>query len=137
MAEELICSQPSYLINVTSGPILWVTKFTFFLFYLQLFRPLRWFRISVYVGAALTTISYAGFSLAAFILATPRRGETWEQSFTSSRSGSQTRFAVPVACVGLLIDIYILILPSLAISTLNLKTARKVGLLVVFGVGFM
>ena len=137
MVNGLIGSQPSYLINLTSAPILWVAKLTFFLLYLQLFRPMRWLRISIYIGAVMLTLSYTAFTLMAFILATRRPGETWEQTFTSGHNRLQEEIAIPVGLVGLLTDIYLLILPSLAVSKLKLPTARKIGLMLIFGTGFM
>ena len=137
MANGLIGSQPSYIISVTSAPLLWAAKLTFFLLYLQLFRPMRWLRISIYIGAVMSTLSYTAFTLSALIFTTRRPGETWEQTFTSRHNRLQDEIAIPVGVVGLLTDIYLLILPSLAVSKLQLQTARKIGLMLIFSTGFM
>lgn len=45
--------QSSYLIQVTGTPTLWLAKSTFFLLYFHIFWPMRWLRLSVYIGATL------------------------------------------------------------------------------------
>jgi len=72
-----------------------------------------------------------------FILASPRRHESWVESLVSRRSASQIRLAVPISSIGLVIDIFLLILPSVAVSNLQMNTMRKIGLMVVFGTGIM
>lgn len=72
-----------------------------------------------------------------FILASPRRHESWVETLVSSRSARQTRLAVPISSIGMVIDIFLLILPSVAVSNLQMDTMRKIGLMVVFGTGIM
>ena len=128
--------QPSYIINIVSQPVLGVTKLTFFLFYLQVFRPLKWLRISVYIGASLSTAFYLAVFITETSLATPSPHESWDTHYVSSRLG-QRRLAIPTASVGLVIDILLLILPSVAVSQLQMTTRRKLGLLLIFGTGLM
>lgn len=132
-----IYMQPLYIIEVSSVPILWVTKLTFFLLYLQLFWPMRWLRISVYVSATLTTAFYLGISIACFALATPRSGEIWITSSFSHHNSLQAGFAVPVSCVGLLIDVCLLVLPSIAVYKLQLHITQRIGLMLIFSTGSM
>ena len=55
----------------------------------------------------------------------------------SSRNYRQRTLSVPLACIGLVIDVLLLILPSVAVSQLQMNTVRKIGLLLVFGTGLM
>ena len=100
------------------------TKVTFFLMYLDIFRPMRWMRISSILGAIITTAFYVGIFIANFILTTPLHGETWAEALFKTRS---LVLAVPQAVVGLALDLYILILPIIAISKLQLTPAKRLG----------
>ena len=112
------------------------TKVTFFLMYLNIFRPLRWMRICAYIGAVLTSSFYLGMFLAQLILRTPRHGETWF-SHTQATNVTQSSLAlsVPQSVVGLVIDLYILVLPVFAVSQLQLPRRRKIGISLVFMTG--
>lgn len=113
------------------------TKLTFFLLYLQVFRPLRWLRICVYIGAPLTCSFYAAVSIVQIILTTPRPGDTWLDQSLSGRSLKATVLAVPLAAVGLAIDIALLIIPIVAVVGLQLPTKRKIGVVLIFTVGIL
>lgn len=130
-------AQPSYIIDVVSLPALWITKLTFFLLYLQIFLPLRWLRVSVYIGASLSTAFYLGVAIALFILASPRRHQSWAEEVRSGRQPRQLTLLGPTACIGLVIDVLLLILPSVAVSQLRINTKRKIGLMLIFGTGLM
>ena len=43
-------------------------KDTFFIMYLYIFKPLRWFRICAYTGAAFTTTFYISTAVAMLII---------------------------------------------------------------------
>lgn len=130
-------AQPSYILEVVSTPVLWITKITFFLFYLQVFQPLRWLRVSVYIGASLSTTVYLGLALTQFIMASPRRHQSWMEEALSSRELRLVTLGVPIACVGLATDVFLLILPSVAVSQLQMTTMRRIGLMLIFGTGLL
>ena len=129
--------QPSYIITVINGPILWVTKFTFSLLYLQIFRPMRWLRICIYLGATLFTVFYWSLSIALFILSSPRSGETWAENLLSPRLDITIKLAVPVAAGGLIVDVWLFILPVVAIYKLQLHSTHRVGLVTIFSTALM
>ena len=111
-------------------------KITFFFLYLQIFQPLRWMRICAYVGAVLTSSFYLAMTVAQFVSSTPRRGETWLSHLAHENSVSRDT-AVPQSVVGLAIDIYILILPIIAVSRLQLPTRQKLGVMLIFMTGLL
>lgn len=129
--------QSSYIISVINGPTLWVTKFTFSLLYLQIFRPMRWLRICIYLGATLFTVFYWSLSIALFILSSLRPGETCAEVQVSSRLIDTTKLAIPVAAGGLVVDVWLFILPLVAIYKLQLHTTRKIRLTVIFSTDLM
>jgi len=49
-------------------------KLTFFLLYLQLFRPVKIMRFSIYVGMIFTVAFYAAVGTAQFVYTTPCPG---------------------------------------------------------------
>ena len=109
-------------------------KVTFFLMYLDIFRPMRWMRIFSIIGALLTVVFYLGIFIANLILTTPAHGESWAQA--TFKEGALV-LAVPQAAVGLAIDIYILMLPMIAISKLQLTPRRRLGVNLIFMSGAM
>lgn len=46
-----------------------------------------------------------------------------------------SRFSIPIGVIGMLVDIYLLVLPIKAVSTLNMRTGKKIGLIVLFLTG--
>lgn len=118
---------PLYIMTILGPPSLLFIKLSFFLFYYQVFQPLRWLRISVYFGAILTCAFYGAATIAQLILATPKPGQTWINLMLS----------VPLSAVGLGIDIVLLAMPIGAVSRLQLPTKRKIGILSIFMFGLL
>lgn len=111
-------------------------KLTFFLLYFQVFRPLRWLRISVYIGVTLTCAFYGAASITQVIFSTPRRGQTWfEHDFSRGEAGKASILSVPLAAVGLGIDLVLLVMPIAAVVGLQLPTKRKIGIVFIFMFG--
>lgn len=112
-------------------------KVTFFLLYLQLFGPMRWLRICAYIGAVFTVIFYFGMAVAQLIFSTPRHGETWLSHQDTHNENLAIAMSVPQSAVGLAIDLYILILPIIAVSQLQLPIRKKVGVMLIFMTGLL
>ena len=91
-------------------------------------------RISALFGAIVTTLYYISITVCYFIFATPRRGGTW---LSYSREDFIIHFSIPQSAVGLVIDLYILILPIVAVSKLQMATRRKVGIILIFTTGLL
>ena len=112
-------------------------KLTFFLLYLQLFRPILWLRYSSYGGATFTVLFYTALIIFTLVLTSPAPGQSWQEA--SLRPGQQAvlRPTVGLACVGLALDIFILVLPIAGVSRLQLSRKRKIGVISVFMTGGM
>ncbi|KAM0802924.1 hypothetical protein BDR22DRAFT_887254 [Usnea florida] len=125
----------SYLGTVLVPPAMTFTKLTFFLAYLQIFWPFKWLRICVYLGAAVTIMFYLATDIFWLYEMTPRRGKTWASVAYSPAELKTLVLSVPVAAVGLAIDMYLLILPITAVMQLQLPTRRKVEVVLIFLTG--
>ena len=107
-------------------------KISFFIMYLDVFHLMRWLKISAYIGGIVTALFYGATTVCIFIFATPGRGQTWVEQAMSHRKQLPVDFSVPQSCVGLVIDLYILILPILGVMRLQMSAQRRVGVILVF-----
>ncbi|KAI9705072.1 MAG: hypothetical protein M1836_006855 [Candelina mexicana] len=116
------------------------TKLTFFLMYLQLFQPLIWLRICVYIGATITTLLYAATAISQAVVFRPRKLQSFAAAPLLQKPG-QARIsqvmALLLACVGLSTDLYLLIVPITAVLQLQLPLRRKVGVVLMFSTGLL
>ena len=112
------------------------TKMTFFLMYLQMFWPFKWLRVGIYLGATVTTTFYLVVEIFWLYYTIPRKGQSFLSVAASPAAKSkELLLSVPVAAVGLGIDVYLLILPITAAMQLQLPTRRKVGVVLIFLTG--
>ena len=98
--------------------------------YLSIFGPLRWMRISAWLGLLVNTGFYLAVLVANMILSTPRPGQSWQQAAVSELE--TLALSIPQAVGGLIIDIFILVLPIIAVSKLQLPPQRKLGVILIF-----
>ncbi|KAF6238584.1 hypothetical protein HO173_003089 [Letharia columbiana] len=130
-------AQTSAIIVFLAPLTLLFTKLTFFLLYFQVFRPLRWLRVSVYIGATLTCAFYGAASIAQLVFSVPRPGQTWLEHALSGEFNKADVLSVPLSAVGLGIDIALLVMPIAAVMRLQLPTKRKIGVLFIFMFGIL
>ena len=114
-------------------------KLSFFLLYLQIFRPFLWLRICIIAGAVIVTAVYLAAIIGEFILQTPRPGQTWFEMFQASnadKGGANVTWAL--AAWALASDVYILVLPIAGVSRLQVSAKRRFGVIMAFmtGLGF-
>ncbi|MCJ1342805.1 hypothetical protein MMC31_000994 [Peltigera leucophlebia] len=126
---------PGYLTTVLVPPFMLFAKITFFLLYLQLFRPIIALRFCIYAGMIFTVGFYASATVVQFYFDTPRRGETFLSHQLGPLGKKALKLSVPLAAVGVIIDFYILVVPIVAVLQLQMAKKRKIGLCLVFGTG--
>ena len=125
-------------ITVMIAPItLLFIKLTFFLLYFQVFRPLRWLRVTVYIGATLTCAFYGAASIAQIVFSAPKPGQSWIEHTLSGTTLHAEVLAIPLSAVGLGIDIVLLVMPIVAIMGLQLPKKRKIGIMLIFMFGIL
>lgn len=124
---------PSYILTVTAPPTFGFLKCTFFILYLQLFYQLRWMRICSIIGLVITGALYTAITILMFYYSTPRPGEL----FMPRDTEKTTDIIWPMSIVGLIIDIFILILPIVAVARLQASPKKKFAAILVFLTGAM
>lgn len=112
-------------------------KATFFILYLQLFDTVKWLRFCSWVGLIFSSITYTIFTVLVFVWATPKPGESWLAHQTSADMHKELKLSVPQSIVGLVIDLYILIIPIIGVYDLTMTTKRKIGVMLIFLSGLM
>ena len=100
--------------------------------YLSIFGQWRWMRIAAIVGAAVTAAFYTTMTACIFAFATPGRHVTWEAYQYSRGTHLDARFGPAQSAVGLGIDLYVLALPIIGVSKLQMPLRRKIGVSVIF-----
>jgi len=125
------------MLTVFPPPIFLFLKNTFFILYLSLFKQLRWVRFCAWFGIIATTLIYTTLTICFFIWATPPKHVTWFAHQTSPGVKKAFQASTPYASIGLVIDLYILIIPIIGVSGLQLSPKRKLGVLLIFLSGAM
>ena len=96
---------------------------------------MKWLRYGSYAGATFTALFYAAIVIWVLSITSPAPGETWQKA-THDSQGMLSE-AVWIACVGLVLDVYILLLPIAGVNQLQMARKRKVGIFAVFSTGLL
>lgn len=129
--------QTGYIEQVTTSASLGFIKLTIFLFYLDIFWPLKWCRYAIWIGASLSSAFYLSMTIVQFYFMTPHPGETLAKHFGGKLAHKVTTLSIPTTAVGLVIDILLLIIPLRAVIQLKINKKKKVRLVLTFFVGIM
>lgn len=137
-AEHL--PQPLYILVNFVPLVALFTKLSFFIYFLQIFKPERVLRRSIYVGAFVTTAFYVATTVALFVLSTPKPGGSFAQQFASF-VGKTTSPVLDVTLVvgyfNVFSDVFILVLPISGVMKLKLARRRKIGVILIFMTGLL
>ena len=99
---------------------------------------MRCLRVCTYLGAALLTVFYLLSFTLWFILPLPAAGQTWKDVHISLEVSSfQDNFNISVAAGGLLIDLWLFLIPLAAIYRLQLHRSTRLGLIIMFSSGLV
>ena len=96
---------------------------------------MRWLRYSSYAGATFTALFYIAILIWDLTISSPTPGESWQHAAPKGRR--TVRQMVWSASVGLVLDVYILLLPITGVSQLQMSGRRKLEVMMVFSTGFM
>jgi len=127
--------QQDYVTTIMATPALGLIKSSLFIQYYLLFRPLRWVRICVWIGAIVSVIFYVAVSIIAFVLNSPWPGESFLEGILSWHYLEFVNFSIPAGVIGILVDWYLLVLLIPAVLTLQMSMVKKLGVLVIFMTG--
>ena len=112
-------------------------KLTLFILYADMFQPMRWLRNWIWAGAIIMVLVYTGSSIAQLIFLTPKRNENWLEHYTGPAPYNAEVLSLPLSVFGAVIDLYIILLPSLGVSHLQLSFRRKIGVMLMFMTGIL
>lgn len=121
--------------TVFATPSLGLIKTSLFIQYHLLFWPLRYVRITVYIGATISTLYYTAVTIASFVLQSPWPGENLLEGVLSWHYQGFIVFSLPTGIIGMLIDWGLFFIPLPAVYNLNLSLAKKIGVMLVFMTG--
>ena len=68
---------------------------------------------------------------------TPSPSETWVQRVFSAEQLKVASISIPGGCFGLVVDLYLFVLPFLAICHREMQTKQKLKVLLMFSLGLL
>lgn len=89
----------------------------------------------MWIGATISVSFYVAVTLIAFVLNSPWPGESLVEAFLSWHYHKFAQFFVPTGVIGMLVDLYLFILPIPAVLDMQMSAAKKLGVLIVFMTG--
>lgn len=104
--------------------------------YLRIFKPIRWARITIFVGIILIAVFYVICAITLLATTVPRPGQTWMYT-TSKHVKLEGDVSVAQGYFGVFSDLLILMIPLRLVSDLSLPKNRKIGVLAVFLTGLL
>jgi uncharacterized membrane protein YidH (DUF202 family) len=131
----LMQKQVAWLSTIIALPASGFVKMSLFIQYYTLFKVKRYVRISVYIAGTLTAAFYSILTILYFATCSPRRGESMLQLMLSRRYLQFANMSLAVGIISMLLDWILLVLPITAVWRIQLSTARKIGVVLVFATG--
>jgi len=104
--------------------------------FLRIFKPIRWARITIFVGMALIAVFYVVCTIILLAITVPRPGQTWMYT-TFKHVNLEGDISVAQGYFGVFSDLLILGIPLRLVSDLSLQKKRKIGVLAVFSTGLL
>ncbi|KAF7854441.1 uncharacterized protein EAF02_011616 [Botrytis sinoallii] len=128
---------PFYITGITISPAFGLVKLSIFVMYLEIFAGLRWMQICVYIGATFSSAFYLALTILHFYLMTPFGRETFASRLFTPQYAMYIRIGVPTSVISFGIDIYLFILPLVAVSKLRIPKKKKIFVMIGFGIGLL
>lgn len=135
LSALLISKQVAWLSTIIALPASGFVKISLFLQYYNLFKVKRYVRITVYIGGTITVAFYSILTMLYFAICSPRRGESLLALTLSKRFQRFTNMSLAVGTISMLLDWVLLILPIIAVWKIQVCTARRAGVILVFATG--
>lgn len=119
-------------------PGLFCSKVSLLLLFLQIFdiRGSR-MKFAIWIGIALTFVTYLpGIPIEAYYQ-TPSQGQTWETLMISGKPNHAIYWGLVQSSLGIFLDFYMFILPLPIVLRLHMSVKRRIQLALVFSTAFM
>ncbi|KAF2474020.1 uncharacterized protein BDR25DRAFT_385462, partial [Lindgomyces ingoldianus] len=127
----------SFFANWPTALVWAFAKSSFFLMYLDLFKPLHWLRLGVYIGLFLNWGFYIAVIVVSIYFNAPSPGQTWLESAQNPRYTKSFNMTIPIASGSLFLDCYILVLPISVVRKLQFSMRARLGVMAIFATGFL
>ena len=114
-----------------------MAKLSLFLLYLRLFSVNQKPRILIYLGIVTTSLFYFASMLVPIIVCSPWKGESRLMALASARCAQDKQLGYVTTVFNVLSDFYLLIIPIIIVSKLQMPTQRKIGVISLFMLGFL
>ena len=143
MIRELDLTLQLYLVLlIVTGPLVWLLKLSIFSLIYNIFPPLAYIRRLLMVGLVFSGLYYITAAIASGVSCAPRDGQDrlayfigLQRHACSDPTGTVQIFSITTALIGVIVDIYLLLLPLRAISQLHLQFKKKLCVFLIFSTG--
>ncbi|KAL8929894.1 MAG: hypothetical protein Q9208_001038 [Pyrenodesmia sp. 3 TL-2023] len=125
------------IIEALWGPFIWIIKLALFLLYLKLFERFLWFRPLIWGGITVTGLFYFSILITDLVLCAPRAHETYINAFSTPRCNLTKKVGVASGGFNIVTDAYLLALPCIAVSKIQIDPKKKMGVMMGFSAGIM
>ncbi|KAK2599573.1 hypothetical protein N8I77_011314 [Diaporthe amygdali] len=118
-------------------PGLIFSKVSLFLLFLQIFDIRDGMRLAIRIGIAATLIIYfPSFPMAGYYQA-PSPGQSWENVMITGRPQNGIYWGIVQSALGILLDLYMFVLPLPIITQLHISKTKRNQLVLVFSTAFI
>ncbi|CAD6448854.1 35f89424-9757-4290-bbdf-f4b60c6ae6a9 [Sclerotinia trifoliorum] len=124
----------TYIIGPTT---IGLVKLTLFITYVEIFFTESWVKITCTIGAIISSAFYSIHLILALAWVIPSNGTPWRHQILSTSTLRMQSLSLPRGIVGLIIDVYLIIIPLIAVSKLHLTPKKKAGVSFIFAAGFI
>ncbi|KAF2237315.1 hypothetical protein EV356DRAFT_12643 [Viridothelium virens] len=125
-------SQVTYAQTMVYGPSIFFARAAILALYFRVFSPKKTIRVLIYVGVITLLLVYITGLAILTAYCTPRRGGAWDSLLAQHCTPATSINAIVQSVVGIVSDIYILMLPLPVIYKLNLPSKTKAGIFAIF-----
>ncbi|KAK2736778.1 hypothetical protein FQN57_000550 [Myotisia sp. PD_48] len=125
-----------FSLQMIIAPTMWATKAAVLALYIRIFSSLRWMRFTCYSLIVVLFLFYGSNIVIAAIYCLPRKGAPWDAT-AFERCSSTAVSAVVIGVFAVVADLVIIILPLPTIFGLRLAPDKRLGITIVFMIGFL
>ena len=119
------------------GPSIFFARAAILTLYFRVFSPKRTIRILIYVALVSLLLVYVTGLAVLTAYCTPRIGDAWDIPLAQRCTPVASTNAIVQSVVGIVSDIYILVLPVPVIYKLHLGSKTKAGVFAIFMSGIL
>ncbi|KAL9624830.1 MAG: hypothetical protein Q9160_000876 [Pyrenula sp. 1 TL-2023] len=128
--------QESFAQQALLAPTMWVPRAAIVALYIRIFGSLQWLRLTSYGILVCMFLLFGSNTLVAALYCIPRGGAPWDYD-VMVRCGKPISITIVIGTFAVAIDLVLFVLPFPVIYKLQLNRRKKIGLSIVFLLGFL